>query len=90
VPVLTESPHDSDAPPGVESFFALWCGRLAYALLDVVVVVVQPLFTALLARGDELGLDLRRTSDLQRYRQLAENPEKIWVYYADTPPVVAN
>ena len=28
--------------------------------------------------------------DLQRYRQLAENPEEIWMYYADTPPVVAN
>ncbi len=26
--------------------------------------------------------------DLQRYRQLAENPEEIWVYCADTPPVV--
>ncbi len=27
---------------------------------------------------------------LQRYRQLAENPEEIWVYYADTPPVEMN
>jgi hypothetical protein len=28
--------------------------------------------------------------DLQRYRQLAENPDEIWVYYADTPPVASN
>ena len=27
--------------------------------------------------------------DLQRYRRLGENPDELWIYYADTPPVVA-
>ena len=39
MPVLTESPHDVDAPPGAVSIFALWCERLVFALLVVVVVV---------------------------------------------------
>lgn len=28
--------------------------------------------------------------DLQRYRQLAENSEELWVFYADTPPEAKN
>ena len=39
MPALTESPHDVDAPSGAASTFSLWCERLAYALLVVVVVV---------------------------------------------------
>jgi hypothetical protein len=39
VPALTDSPHDVDAPSGAASTFSLWCERLAYALLVVVVVV---------------------------------------------------
>jgi hypothetical protein len=39
VPSLTESPHDVDAPSGAASIFSLWCERLAYALLVIVVVV---------------------------------------------------
>ena len=39
MPSLTDSPHDVDAPSGAASTFSLWCERLAYALLVVVVVV---------------------------------------------------
>ena len=39
MPALTESPHDVDAPSGAASTFSLWCERLAYALIVVVVVV---------------------------------------------------
>ena len=39
MPALTDSPHDVDAPSGAASTFSLWCERLAYALLVVVVVV---------------------------------------------------
>ena len=47
-------------------------------------------YNALLARYRGREGDTTPDPDLQRYRQLAENPEEIWVYYADTPPVVAN
>ena len=47
-------------------------------------------YNSLLARFRGREGDTTPDPDLQRYRQLAENPDEIWVYYADTPPVVAN
>jgi hypothetical protein len=47
-------------------------------------------YNSLLARYRGREGDTTPDPDLQRYRQLAENPDEIWVYYADTPPVVAN
>ena len=47
-------------------------------------------YNALLARYRGREGDTTPDPGLQRYRQLAENPEEIWVYYADTPPVGAN
>ena len=47
-------------------------------------------YNALLARYKGREGDTTPDPDLQRYRQLAENPEEIWVYYADTPPVEMN
>ena len=47
-------------------------------------------YDALLVRYRGREGDTTPDPDLQRYRQLAENPDEIWVYYADTPPVVAN
>ena len=46
-------------------------------------------YDALFARYWGKKVDKTPDPDLQRYLQLAENPEEIWVYYADTPPVVA-
>lgn len=46
-------------------------------------------YNALRARYQGREGDTTPDPDLQRYRQLAENPDEIWVYYADTPPVVA-
>lgn len=45
-------------------------------------------YNALLARYQGREGDITPDPDLQRYRQLAENPEELWVYYADTPPIV--
>ena len=47
-------------------------------------------YNSLLARFRGREGDTTPDPDLQRYRQLAENPDEIWVFYADTPPVVAN
>ena len=47
-------------------------------------------YNSLLARYRGREGDTTPDPDLQRYRQLAENPDEIWVYFADTPPVVAN
>ena len=47
-------------------------------------------YDALLVRYRGREGDTTPDPDLQRYRQLAENPEEIWVYYADTPPVASN
>ena len=47
-------------------------------------------YDALLMRYRGREGDTTPDPDLQRYRQLAENPDEIWVYYADTPPVVSN
>ncbi len=46
-------------------------------------------YNALRARYQGREGDTTPDPDLQRYRRLAENPEEIWVYYADTPPVGA-
>ena len=45
-------------------------------------------YNALLLRFKGREGDTTPDPDLQRYRQLAENPDEIWVYYADSPPVV--
>jgi len=47
-------------------------------------------YNSLLARYRGREGDTTPDPDLQRYRQLAENPDEIWVYYADTPPVASN
>ena len=47
-------------------------------------------YDALLVRYRGREGDTTPDPDLQRYRQLAENPDEIWVYYADTPPVASN
>jgi len=47
-------------------------------------------YDALFARYWGQKVEKTPDPDLQRYLQLAENSEEIWVYYADTPPVVAN
>jgi hypothetical protein len=47
-------------------------------------------YDALFSRYWGQKVDETTDPDLQRFLQLAENPEEIWVYYADTPPVVAN
>ena len=47
-------------------------------------------YNGLLARYKGREGDTTPDPALQRYRQLAENPEEIWVYYADTPPVEMN
>ena len=47
-------------------------------------------YDALLMRYRGREGDTTPDPDLQRYRQIAENPEEIWVYYADTPPVASN
>ena len=45
-------------------------------------------YESLLARYRGREGDTTPDPDLQRYRFLAENPDELWVYYADTPPVV--
>ena len=45
-------------------------------------------YDALLARYRGREGDVTPDPDLQRYRVLAENPDELWVYYADTPPIV--
>lgn len=47
-------------------------------------------YDALFARYWGQKVDTTADPDLQRFLQLAENPEEIWVFYADTPPVVVN
>ena len=47
-------------------------------------------YDALFARYWGQKVEKTPDPDLQRFLQLAENSEEIWVYYADTPPVVAN
>ncbi|MEX1218744.1 MAG: hypothetical protein WEA11_09545, partial [Acidimicrobiales bacterium] len=47
-------------------------------------------YNALFARYWGKKVERTPDPDLQRYLQLAENSEEIWMYYADTPPVVAN
>lgn len=47
-------------------------------------------YDALFARYWGQKVEKTPDPDLQRFLQLGENSEEIWVYYADTPPVVAN
>ena len=47
-------------------------------------------YNALRARYVGREGDTTPDPDLQRYRFLAENPDELWVYYADTPPIVTN
>jgi len=47
-------------------------------------------YIALFERFQGREGDTTPDPDLQRYRRLAENSEELWVYYADTPPVVSD